>query len=102
MPDSIAIKFVNQSSSGFDSLDNEKGSALVDKLDATNSPILFGCRTGICCTCAIRVHNPENCRPQTQVERVFFESVGLEQETDLRLSCQLSAEHDLSVEKVRV
>ena len=32
-----------------------KGPSLSEELTASNSPVLFGCRTGICGTCVVEV-----------------------------------------------
>ncbi|HEY6403349.1 MAG TPA: 2Fe-2S iron-sulfur cluster-binding protein [Blastocatellia bacterium] len=38
----------------------ERGSILSESLNVANSPLLFGCRTGICGTCLIEVEAQEN------------------------------------------
>lgn len=51
---------------------------LSDRLTAANSPVLFGCRTGICGTCASRVE---------VVGAGKLEPIGGEEAETLRLFC---------------
>src|SRR5262245_276521 len=51
---------VSFSPAGHDPVDLERGSILSECLNLANSPLLFGCRTGICGTCLIEVEAQEN------------------------------------------
>jgi ferredoxin len=65
-----------------------EGEKLSESLDVTNSPILFGCRTGICATCLVEViEGMENLPPISEDEEEVLE-IYADQE-NCRLSCQL-------------
>ena len=72
---------------------------LSESMDVTNSPILFGCRTGICATCLVKVvKGMENLPPVSEEEAEV-----LELETDnpqYRLACQLHLTGDVTLEYV--
>ena len=76
----------------------EAGSALSEVLTTENSPILFGCRTGICGTCLIRV---ENLAEIDLVAPTVDESEVLQMiassEPRARLACQMKATCNLSI-----
>lgn len=79
-----AIKFVTG-----ESIDVTEGELLSESLDVTNSPILFGCRTGICATCLVRVvsgaeHLPDLDEDEAEVLEIYAEA------ENCRLACQLS------------
>ncbi len=61
---------------------------LSKELDANNSPILYGCRTGICGTCLVLVEEGmENCSELGPDEKDFLEIVS--DDSRARLTCQL-------------
>lgn len=65
------------------------GEKLSESLDVTNSPILFGCRTGICATCLVQVlGGMENLSPLTEDEEEVLE-IYADDRPACRLSCQL-------------
>jgi len=70
------------------SLEVEEGVKLSRLLDVTNSPVLFGCRTGICATCLVQVQAGMDFLPPLSEE----EAEVLEVYTEVphcRLACQL-------------
>ena len=72
-------------------------SHLSDSLDVTNSPILFGCRTGICGTCIVKVHEGMDClNPKTEDESEVLELYTSEENT--RLACMLRPTGDIKLE----
>ncbi|PIQ24721.1 ferredoxin [bacterium (Candidatus Blackallbacteria) CG17_big_fil_post_rev_8_21_14_2_50_48_46] len=74
--------------SGGESIEVNEGEFLSESLDVTNSPILFGCRTGICATCLVEVlEGTENLPPLGEEEAEVLE-IYAERE-HCRLSCQL-------------
>ncbi len=76
-----------------------EGESLSESLDVMNTPILFGCRTGICATCLVRVISGQESLPPLSEE----ESEVLELETDdpdCRLACQLHLSGDVTLEYV--
>ena len=81
------------------SITGVEGESLSESLDVMNAPILFGCRTGICATCLVRVISGHEALPAVSEE----ESEVLELETDdpdCRLACQLHLSGDVTLEYV--
>lgn len=79
------------------------GRNLSTVLDVENSPILFGCRTGICGTCLIEVLDQKegSLPPPGEIEA---ESLDLYAplNSKARLACQLSACASIRVRKIQV
>jgi len=67
---------------------------LAEHLDAVTSPLLFGCRTGICGTCLVRVEGPA--LPPDEDEREMIE-VFAPDDPRARLACQLSCTGDVVI-----
>ena len=59
---------------------------LSEVLDATNSPVLFGCRTGICGTCVIEVEG--DLPPPEDEEKELLELYAPDN-PKARLACQI-------------
>lgn len=75
----------------------ESGKLLSQALDASNSPILFGCRTGICGTCLVKViDGHENISMLTEDEKDYLEL--LPDPSDLRLACQFMCTNNVTLE----
>ena len=70
---------------------------LASHLDIHNSPVLFGCRTGICGICAAVVACAEP--PPEPAEREVLD-IEWPHEPGARLLCQLRPTADLTVHKV--
>ncbi len=70
------------------------GSNLSEHLDVENSPVLFGCRTGICGTCAANVAG--DIPPPAEDEQEVLE-VYAPDEPAARLCCQLDLQSDIAV-----
>lgn len=72
-----------------ESIEVNEGQWLSESLDVTNSPILFGCRTGICATCLVEVlQGMENLPPLREEEAEVLEIYA--DRPNCRLACQLS------------
>jgi ferredoxin len=68
-----------------------KGGNPSEHLNITNSPILFGCRTGICGTCLVSVSgHTEPLEGPDADELDVLETLAPDQ-PNLRLACQLKA-----------
>ena len=67
---------------------------LADTLTVQNSPILFGCRTGICGTCLVTVTG--DAPPPDADEQELLEVLAPECPS-ARLACQLDVTHDLEI-----
>lgn len=67
---------------------------LADELTVQNSPILFGCRTGICGTCLVTVTG--NIPPPDVDEQELLDVLAPDC-PNVRLACQLNITHDLEI-----
>lgn len=81
----------------------EDGESLSENLTAENSPVLFGCRTGICGTCAIEVLDVSGdpLMPRTEEETLFLETLAPENPR-LRLACQIRLNTNIKIRPARV
>lgn len=76
-----------------------EGEALSEHLTVQNSPILFGCRIGICGTCLIEVLDSADELPgRTETEDEFLQAVAPDR-PQCRLACQLQARTDMKIQK---
>lgn len=67
----------------------EKDKNLSEQLTVQNSPILFGCRTGICATCIVSVSDIETTlEPAGEEELEVLEMIAPGRK-DIRLACQI-------------
>ena len=72
--------------------------SLSEILDCGNSPVLFGCRTGICGTCLIQITAGSEClNAPSEDEKEFLEIVS-EGRKDLRLACQVKSSGNFEFE----
>jgi ferredoxin len=73
------------------------GTRLQDIADASGADITFGCRTGTCGTCRIRVAKGlEHCSPANPEERDFLS--GLQAPANHRLACQIALNGNVELE----
>jgi ferredoxin len=70
------------------------GSSISEHLDVGNSPLLFGCRTGICGTCLLRVEG--ELPPPSEEERELLEMLA-PGDAQARLGCQIKLTSDIRV-----
>lgn len=70
----------------YDPITIDDGELLSEVLDAKNSPLLFGCRTGICGTCVIEV---EGDLPEPDEEEREMLEVYAPDNPKARLACQI-------------
>lgn len=73
------------------------GAELAQHLDVHNAPVLFGCRTGICGTCAAVVVGELQPPTPEELEVLDIDWPGV---SDARLLCQLRPRADLAVLRV--
>ena len=78
----------------FKPLSIDRGELLSEVLDAKNSPLLFGCRTGICGTCVIEV---EGELPEADDEEKELLEIYAPDNPKARLACQIELNSDLRV-----
>jgi ferredoxin len=75
------------------------GTPLQRVADAAGADITFGCRTGSCGTCRVRVaEGLEHCSEVRPEERDFLK--GLEAPSDQRLACQVCVHGDVDIEYI--
>ena len=73
---------------GYPPSEVSEGKSLAIELDASRSPLLFGCRTGVCGTCLVEVQEGiEGLPPPTAEEKELLEV--LTDHPRARLACQL-------------
>lgn len=98
MKDKFQVSFVEP---GFSPVQLDEGTALSEKLNVKNSPLLFGCRTGICGTCAILIHeeSPQPLHPPNETEAEFLIEMA-QHLPKCRLACQIELNTNLKIEKV--
>lgn len=72
----------------------EKHQNLSEHLTIQNSPVLFGCRTGICGTCIVIVNG--NIPPANTEEREILDTLAPENQ-QVRLACQLDITNDIEI-----
>jgi ferredoxin len=70
------------------------GAVLSEHLDVGNSPLLFGCRTGLCGTCLVRVEG--ELPPASDEEREIIDTLA-PGDPHARLACQLKLVGDIRV-----
>jgi ferredoxin len=71
---------------------------LSEHLTAVNSPVLFGCRTGICGTCRIRVEPQQGGRLESpSAEEAELLAIVCPNDKQARLACQLVLTGDLMI-----
>ncbi|NEQ51233.1 MAG: (2Fe-2S)-binding protein [Leptolyngbya sp. SIO3F4] len=85
------ISFPN---SEHDALTIKPHTPLADALTVQNSPILFGCRTGICGTCLVTVTGEVPVADLDEQELLDVLAPGC---SNARLACQLDITHDLEI-----
>jgi len=73
------------------------GTSLQAIADAAGADITFGCRTGSCGTCRVRVaEGLSHCGEPGPEERDFLE--GLDASPDQRLACQVTVHGDVAID----
>jgi ferredoxin len=78
------------------------GDCLSEKLTIHNSPILFGCRIGICGTCAIEIVSEEgNLHERTYDEKEFLGTMAPGRD-NVRLACQIHINANIKIKKTEI
>lgn len=91
------------SESDLPAVELDAGVNLSEKLTIHNSPILFGCRIGICGTCAIEVTETGEAplHPRTHDEREFLGTMAPGRD-NVRLACQININTHLTIKKTEI
>jgi ferredoxin len=91
----VKVKVVNTNQE----FEIDEGVELSKQLDSTNSPILFGCRTGICGTCLLNVEEgKENCNDIGEDETELLEIIS--EEPNARLGCLIKCSGNIKVKYI--
>lgn len=94
---SVSIEFANR---GYPPLLLDEGAVLSERLNVLNSPLLFGCRMGICGTCVIRLEVVRGTLPPpSAAERELLDLIA-PGDARARLACQIAATADLRIERI--
>jgi ferredoxin len=88
--------------SQFPDIEILEGSAFSETLNAQNSPILFGCRIGICGTCAIEVVEHEEPLPARTPEEEEYLAIFAPDRKNCRLACQMKASTHIKLKKTEL
>ena len=97
MPDTARVRFLPEDLL----VEAPAGTALQAIADAAGADLTFGCRSGSCGTCRVRIlAGLEHCSPMEREERDFLR--GMEAPQDQRLACQVSVLDDITVEYLGV
>lgn len=78
----------------------EPNSELSKALDAKNSPLLFGCRTGICGTCLVEVIEGEAHDFKPNPDELDLLEIIAENNPKARLACQMRIKNDLHLKYI--
>lgn len=73
-----------------------EGTPLQAIADASGADITFGCRSGSCGTCRVRIEEQDHCSPANSEERDFLAGLGAPPEE--RLACQVCVTGDIQVD----
>ena len=76
------------------------GARLLDHLSIENSPVLFGCRTGICGTCAVHVEVLAGALAAPDGDEAELLALVHPGDATVRLACQLELTADLRLARV--
>ena len=82
------------SQTNYQCIELENNQRLAENLNVENSPILFGCRTGICGTCIVIIEG--DIPPPSEEEKELLEILAPEN-PQARLACQLQLTNDIKI-----
>jgi len=74
---------------------------LSEILTVENSPILFGCRTGLCGTCMVEVEVMSGTLPPPEPDEAETLRMLCPGNTKARLTCQLKLKADIKLEPIK-
>lgn len=80
--------------------DLSSGDELSKALDAGNSPILFGCRTGICGTCLVEVIEGSAVDKEPNADEQEFLEIVSDGKAPYRLACQMRMHNDCTLKYI--
>lgn len=77
-----------------------EGTNLSEQLTIINSPLLFGCRTGICGTCLVQVEERRGSLKAAEPDEMEALEVYAPGHTSARLACQVFLNADIALKKI--
>jgi len=80
----------------FEPVELPEGANLSEVLTAENSPVLFGCRTGICGTCLGKISTSAAIEPPDAEEQEVLEVLA-DDDPNARLCCQIELKSNLKI-----
>jgi ferredoxin len=94
-PDAFTVSFAED---GRTPVRLGRGAVLSEHLTIANSPVLFGCRTGICGTCLVEVEAQSNgeLEPPSPDEQEMLELFAPDN-ARARLACQIALRADIRI-----
>ena len=93
----MATHKVSFSVEGHAPVEVPEGQTLSEELDASNSPLLFGCRSGICGTCISQVDTGDV--PPDEEEQEIIE-LHAPDNPKARLACQINLTCDITIRPI--
>jgi ferredoxin len=84
----------------FSAMELPDQACLADYLTAKNSPVLFGCRSGICGTCLVEVESLRDILPRPAELEAETLSLYAPANPKARLACQLNLTTCISLKKI--
>ena len=85
---------INFTDKSYQAIVLEEHSPLSEHLTVQNSPVLFGCRTGICGTCLVVIKG--DIPPASEEEKELLEVIAPNNES-ARLACQVDLTNDIEI-----
>lgn len=82
-------------------IDLPEGQHLANNLTACNSPMLFGCRSGICGTCLVEVVAIDGSLPPPDELEQETLSLHAPDNPNARLACQLNLTTSITLKKIK-
>ena len=80
----------------FPPIEIPRGHPIAEHLDGGNAPVLFGCRTGLCGTCAVVVE-PAGALGEPSLDELEVLELVADDVPSPRLACQLRAMDDAAL-----
>lgn len=94
-------KFKISFEENFPEVQIKRDTPLSEALNVQNSPILFGCRIGICGTCSVEVLEEDGLHARTAEEAEYLEALCPDKPMS-RLACQIRICANLKVRKITI
>ncbi len=97
----MALHRISFPGSGFDDLLLPAHSPLTLHFDPANSPVLFGCRAGLCGTCLVSVEVLNGSLAPPDAAEAEALDVYAPNSPKARLACQIDLTADMAIEKTK-